>query len=134
MIPRFFTTYSPRVTRFFSSYRSRRSSELLLDATPTQASPLRSRIANTNPSASWPDHHSAKTLPGDYVELKDQQYKAGDLVPYAGGGFPPNTNSTTHSGNYKPRPHELTGLGNEAEECSRIWKTVHLSQSARHIQ
>lgn len=70
------------------------------------------------------------------MELKEQAYKAGGLVvPYTGGGdFSPITNISGNTGNHEPRPYEFRGSGNEAEEGRRIWKTVHVNQSARHVQ
>ena len=68
------------------------------------------------------------------MELTDQGYKAGGLLPFAGGGFPPITNFSGDTGNHEPRPYEFRGPGNEAEEGRRIWKTVHVSQSPRHVQ
>ena len=92
------------------------------------------RTPNTKPSASWPEQHSAKTVPGIYVELKDQGHITDGLVPYAGGRFPPITNSIAHSGDPEPQSHELIGSGKKTEQGSRIWKTVHVSQSARHVE
>ena len=134
VIPRFFTTYAPKVTRLLSRSRSRRSSELLLDAESTKASsPSRSGMSNAKASASWPNQHSAQVLPEDSVELKDQGYKAGGLVPYADGVLPRTTKISGHVGNDKPQPYGFGGPGNEAEEGRRIWRTVHVSQNARHV-
>lgn len=134
VFPRFFATFSPKFQRLFSKYGSRRSNKLLPDVRLNKASPSWStRTPSTNPLASWPDENFAKTLPGDYVELKDQGYTVGGPFPYAGGGFPPITSSTAHSGNHGIQPHEITRSENEPEEGSRIWKTVHVSQNARHV-
>lgn len=133
VFPRFFTTYAPKVTRLLSSYRSRRSSELLLETTPTKASPSRSRTPNAKTSASWPNQHGAQALSEDFVELKDHGYKANGLVPYAGGDLPPTTEISAHTGNHEPQPYDFRRSGNEIEEGRRIWRTVHVSQSARHV-
>ena len=134
VFPRFFTTYSPKVTRLFSNYRSRKSNQPLLGATPTKASQSWGRNPNIKPSASWPGQHSAKTVSSDYVELKDQGYKADILVPYAGCASPLITNSTSQRGNPKPQPHNFMSKGNKAEESNGTWKTMNVSQSACQVE
>ena len=105
VFPRFFATYRPKVVGFLSRYAS---GELQSDATPMETS-----------------------LPGNYMELKDQGHRTGGQVPYAGGVSSLITNSTARSDSHEPQSHDFTGLG---EDRSRIWKTVHVSQSARHVK
>ena len=108
VFPRFFAKYRPKVTGILSRYGHHTSRELQSDVTPIEIS-----------------------LPGDYMELKDQGHNAGGQVPYAGGVSSFITNSTTRSDSHEPQSYDSTGSG---EERSRIWKTVHVSQSARHVQ
>lgn len=70
---------------------------------------------------------------GEYVELKDQRRKASVQAPYAGLDSSFITNSTAHSENLEPSPLEFTKSANEAGGGKQIWKTVQVSQSARHV-
>lgn len=110
VFPRFFATYSPKVMRLFSRQSRRRSSDLPSDAKPIKASPQ-----------------------GDYVELKDQRYKADIQVPYAGESFFITT-SSAHRDDHEPPPREISESGPEIRKGSQIWKTVHVSQNARSVQ
>lgn len=129
VFPRFFTTYVPKVARLLSSYRSRRSSELLLDTPPPKASPSWSTTPNAKQSTSWPNQHSAKSLPKNSVELNNQTYNASGLTPYTGNSIPPTTNISGYIGNHELQPYKFSGPENEVEQGQRIWKTVHVSRA-----
>ena len=111
VFPRFFATCRSKATILLSRSGRRRLSELPSDAKPMK--PLSPK--------------------GEYVELKDQGHKASVQAPYAGLGSSFITNSTKHSENLESDPLDYTQSGNEAGGGKLIWKTVQVSQSARHV-
>lgn len=70
--PRFFRTYSTKVTSFFSNLRSGRSSGLSHHASPSKTSSSSPKTSKSQRSASWLDQHSGTTKPSHYFELSDQ--------------------------------------------------------------
>lgn len=83
------------------------------------------RHASSKPLA---DAKQPRTLsPGNYVELKDQRYKARGQAPYADGSFPSITDSIAHGDSHTSfGPYEFAEPENEAEEGNRICKTGHI--------
>lgn len=85
VFPRFFSTYSFKFTRHFSSYRSGKSSDLQPDdAIPSRISWSRSCNAQSSSAPPWLDQHSASKIPGEYVKLQDRGCEAIAFSPNSG--------------------------------------------------
>ena len=74
--------------------------------------------------------------PGNYVELKDQRYKARGRAPYADGGFPSITDSIAHGDSHTSfPPYEFAEPENEAEERQQdLRDRAHKPESLDHVR
>lgn len=105
VFPRFFSTYSSKFTRHFSSYRSGKSSDLQHDdAISSRISWPRTCNAQPSSAPPWLDQHGASSkIPGEYVKLQDRGCEAVGFPSNSGDETIPNiiNNTTTFT-----RKHE----------------------------